>query len=355
MIISTCGFGSTGSSAVADYLLECDGIQVFDNVEFMVATDPDGLEDLEFQIMKHHTRILSSKYAIQRFCDMIKRHEKEWTANTPITKEEIEALTKRFIDNISQICFCGFKPATDQHIKQLFIRYFGYSVFLNRIIRPLEKKHIIRHNRDYFPFGKVYAAIAPENFYEESRNYIRELLEKMGCDYRKNIVLDQAFTGCDPAKSFPFFDDPYAIVVDRDPRDLYIFAREVLLSRGRFMPTESVKEYVKYYKMLRENMPYKTPNDRILVISFESMVYDYENTTEKLNAFLGLKNNNRRTVFVPEVSVANTNLIRKFPEYMDDVKYIEDMLGDYLFPFEKYKDMDNKGEMFFGKSPLNNQ
>ena len=34
MIIGACGFGSTGSSAVSDYLLEFEGTSVLDKIEF---------------------------------------------------------------------------------------------------------------------------------------------------------------------------------------------------------------------------------------------------------------------------------------------------------------------------------
>ena len=34
MIVGACGFGSTGSSVVTDYLKEFDGIQVKDDFEF---------------------------------------------------------------------------------------------------------------------------------------------------------------------------------------------------------------------------------------------------------------------------------------------------------------------------------
>ncbi len=355
MIISTCGFGSTGSSAVADYLLECEGTQVFDNVEFMIATDPDGLEDLEFQLMNHHSRITSSEYAIQRFHRMIMNHEREWIVNTPIEKSKIEQLTNTYLKNISQISFVGYTPAIDLNRNRLIEHYFGYSILWNRVVHRLEKRNIIKRNYDIYPLGTVQAAIRPSNFYEESRKYVKLLLENMGCDFSKHIVLDQAFSGCDPAKSFSFFENPYAIVVDRDPRDLFIFANEVLLSRGRFMPTNDVKEFVKYYRLMRDGMPYKNPNERIINISFESMIYDYDRTAKKIDDFLNLKNNNRKTIFVPEISAANTNLVKKFPKYAKEVEYIESSLEDYLFDFEKYGKVENTGKMFFGKSPLNQQ
>ena len=51
MIVSTCGFGSTGSSAVSDYLMECENTQILDKIEFTIASRVDGLADLEHAVM----------------------------------------------------------------------------------------------------------------------------------------------------------------------------------------------------------------------------------------------------------------------------------------------------------------
>ena len=48
MIIGVCGFCSTGSSAVSDYLKEFKENQVLDMLEFTLAYIPDGLGDLEY-------------------------------------------------------------------------------------------------------------------------------------------------------------------------------------------------------------------------------------------------------------------------------------------------------------------
>lgn len=46
MLIGACGFGSTGSSAVTDYLKEYNSFQVLDRIEFTWVSDVDGLIDL---------------------------------------------------------------------------------------------------------------------------------------------------------------------------------------------------------------------------------------------------------------------------------------------------------------------
>ena len=353
MIVSTCGFGSTGSSAVSDYLKECENTCVLDEIEFDLASMPDGLEDLEYHLMLRHSRLKSSVYAFQRFKKNIQRFSKSWCTLTKIDKETLIRLTDEFIESISQISFVGFSPSYDRRPHSLWRRYFGYSFMLQRLIPGLERRRILKKNVDFYPLERINASIAPDNFYDEARKYVKSLLETMGCDFSKTVVLDQGFSGDDPVKSFNFYEDPYAIVVDRDPRDLYIFAKKFLLSRGRFMPTEDVQSFIAYYRMLRDGQPYKKKNDRVLKINFEEMVYDYDNTTKRINSFLNVVNKQPKTIFIPEISVANTNLIRKFPEFEEDIKVIERELSDYLFPFEQYHEIQGSTTMFCGKSPLN--
>lgn len=355
MIVSTCGFGSTGSSAICDYLMECDNVSNFDAVEFNLTTVVDGLEDLEFHLMKQTNRQSSSIYAIQRFNKLITSTTRYWTHNTPIKKKQIEQLTDEFIASLTQVTYVGFSPMIDKKHNEFLRHYLGESIILNRLLPFLERHNWLKRNIDIYPLDDVKLSVKPSNFYESAKIYIRSLLTLMGCDFSKIIVLDQAFTGNNPAKSFPFYDDPYAVVVDRDPRDLYIFAKEKLRTKGRFMPSDKVEDFITYYRILRDNQPYKDPNERVLIVSFESMIYDYENSIRRIDEFLQVKNNNRKSIFNPDLSVANTNLIRRFPQYQEDIRQIEKSLPEYLFPFEKFegKFVNPSDKMFFGKSPLN--
>ena len=67
----------------------------------------------------------------------------------------------------------------------------------------------------------------------------------------KPIVLDQPFEGNNPEQSFPFFYDPYAIIIDRDPRDLYLEYKYSTFVDMKFFPHSNVDEFILYYKNLR--------------------------------------------------------------------------------------------------------
>ena len=67
MIIGSCGYGATGSSVLTDLLREFDDVQVYDEFEFVLAYMVDGLEDLEYHLMKQYAKNCSGDYAIERF------------------------------------------------------------------------------------------------------------------------------------------------------------------------------------------------------------------------------------------------------------------------------------------------
>ena len=352
MIIGTCGFCSTGSSAVSDYLMEFDENQVLDDLEFTMVYLPDGLEDLDYHLNHNVNRDDNCSIAIPRFRRFMRTYEHMLAVSSGIPEKEIKKKTEEFLDSLIQLKW----KSTRRSDFLLFPTWWYYNFgvrFMTQRLTPFLSKLTGRRQKLY-PERVLDVCIHPQDFLKKSQDFVKWYLESFGADYSKNIVLDQSFIGNDPSKSFKYFGDSLAIVVDRDPRDNYIFTREFLSKRGGFMPADNVQECVSYYKLLRDGMPYKQPNDRILRLNFEEMVYDYDNATSKIRAFCGLPDNPRPlTVFDPKLSVNNTQLILKFPQYKEDVEYIERELPEYLFDFDRFPKPENSGRMFMGKSPLN--
>ena len=352
MIIGVCGFCSTGSSAVSDYLKEFDENQVLDMLEFTLTYLPDGLEDLEYHLTKKYSRGDDCYCAITRFRRYMDRYYINGGAKiTKKNKKIIKEITEKFLYDIVQLKWITNLRSELLLNDGLFYRYFGISIMKQRIIPFINKK--LKRAVTLYPNHEVEVSIGPANFDISSKKFVKEMLSCIGANFSKNIVLDQPFSGNDPEKSFHFFDDPRAIVVDRDPRDNYLFAKKMLYKKGRFMPIDKVEDFVKYYKLLRDNQPYKLPNKRILRIQFEDMVYNYEATTERIRQFCELPESRKKfTIFDPKISMPNTQLFRRYPEYKKEIEYIEKNLTEYLFDFQKYPVPVIHGDMFIGKSPL---
>ena len=353
MIVGACGFGSSGSSVISDYLSEYgERVQVIDNIEFTWVSNVDGLIDLEYHIMHPHGRTSDSIYAIRRFLSLTTRCEREYEEIGKMEKGVLRKSAQKFIEQITDLTWDWYD--FEKHETERKYRYLKYRIddHLMWTTIPRREKKLGMQIKQY-PMETVYFSVAPTNFYTAAQAHIKELLSAMGAKKDKIIVLDQPFSGNNPQSAFPFYEDPYAIVVDRDPRDNYVFARTKLLGRNHFMPCSDVQSFIKYYRRLRDNQPYKDKHDRILAVQFEDLVYDYENATKRVRDFLGLGENPApRSVFDPSMSINNTQVWKRYPQFAEDIRIIEQELGDYLFDFSKYGEQEITGEMFFGKSPL---
>ena len=100
MIVGACGFGSTGSSVVTDYLKEFDGIQVKDDFEFTYVSGIDGLLYLERAVMHPYNRTTDSIKAIRRFQEMVNNKKKIYT-RYGLSPERFELSAKGLIDSIT--------------------------------------------------------------------------------------------------------------------------------------------------------------------------------------------------------------------------------------------------------------
>lgn len=335
MIIGICSYGGTGSSAVVDLLKEYKELQVLGNAEFQYSFQVDGLEDLEYHLLKQYSRHMSGDIAIHRFLDSTISWAKTPLVHKTIPPKEFIRLTKKYTNSLIQESWIGLDNSD----------YMSKSILKNsvvlgfkKIIFPLYEK-ITHHSWDKWPARRLYLSINPDNFYKLTQEYTTSLLKAAGADFNKPVVLDQPFEGNAPQQSFPFFKDPRAIVVDRDPRDLWILAKYAgnWTGEGRFMPRKDVKTFVEYYKKLRKNQ-LREDSENIIFVNFEDLIYEYDKTIEKIENFLNISHHdNPYKYFNPKISINNTRLMDRYPNSKADMEYIEKNLSDYLYDFSKYK------------------
>ena len=95
----------------------------------------------------------------------------------------------------------------------------------------------------------------------------------MGADLNKPICLDQPFEGNNPEQSMVFFRDSYAVIIDRDPRDLYLEYKYATNVDAKFFPHSNVDDFILYYRNLRQGY---NDNDRTVRIRFEEFIYEYD-------------------------------------------------------------------------------
>lgn len=343
MIIGACGYGGTGSSAIKDFLKEFENVQVLDRAESMFAFKVDGLQDLEYHVIKQYSRQMSGDIAIKRFLDASKYANVPYVKKLYLNPKQYKKDTLDFISSITQTEYYGMDNYDYENCSWIkSVVYLGFKKF---IIKYYEK--IFKRPYMIWPMRRINVSIRPENFYDEAKKYMHRIIVNGGGDYSKVIVLDQPFEGNNPTQSFPFFEDPYAIVVDRDPRDLYMIS-SYQWSGEPFMPRRNPKAFVEYYKRQRENIDYSADGNKVLRINLEEMIFDYDNFCQRVCSFLSMdesKHIYKGKYFKPMVSIRGTQLYKKITGHEKEIEYIEKNLKKYLFDFEKYELSKNNSEL----------
>lgn len=339
MIIGTCGFSWSGSSAIADFLAEFDENLVYNENEFVLPFFPDGLEDLDYNLNQKCSKFLSSTVAIPRF-----RKVAKLLLDGP-THGQIENLTEHYLQQIEQARWTG----TGQG--QILFHNPKMYFFSLKVLRHLPPGFCKRYK--VYPLRQMEYAIRPDGFYEATQKYTESILRSIGLDLSKNIVLDQPFPGNDPINCMRYFKDARAIIVDRDPRDLYLLAKEYFPRRTYSNPHDTVEEFITFFYHMHKNLVEVATHKDVLYIKFEELVYEYESTTTKIKSFLKLgEHKSPKAHFLPERSMANTRLFDKGCKYNDDIRKIEERLPDYLFDFDKYPNAKAEGDMFDENPPI---
>lgn len=342
MIIGACGYGATGSSVITDLLREYDDVQVVDNFEFWIAYCVDGLEDLEYHLMKQYSKGESCDAAIRRFLRRSKSYKVPFI-NKPCAGNKFYEISRCFIEEITQFRFKGAYTA-DVCTGHVFRDVFAFA--FKKIFMPQFIEKILNKRTYLWPCGVKYYSVEPENFYEAAIKYTNAILDAMNMDKSKPICLDQPFTGNSPENSMKFFEDPYAIIVDKDPRDLFLSGKYSRDPNFKFSPISDVDKFIIYYRNMRKHT---ISSDKVLELRFEDLVYNYDKTLEKIEKFLNLGKHTRvKQIFDPSKSINNTQLIRLHPDERENINKIEEELADFLYPFENYKNIEFNGKPFDG-------
>ena len=335
MIIGVSGYGATGSSAIIDLLREYNNPQILHDVEFKFTYMVDGLQDLEFHLVKQFSRIASGDYAIKRFIETT-NFIKVPGIHKVLDKKTFLKIRDEYINSLIQCSWWGMESRDYENGRKL---HSMYLLGMKKKILPFLFENRRRTNWKHKPCRKLYCSVKPELFYDKSKKFIRDILLARSFYLSKNIYINQAFEGNDPINSFPFYDNPKAIVVDRDPRDVYLLTKIYgSMGESRWCPRDNVEDFITYYRAAHMKTHEDTKD--ILRMNFEDLIYDYDNTLNKIEKFCGLEHTehvDKEKFFKPLVSLNNTQLFLRNEKFKSDIEKIEKALPEYLYDFDKYE------------------
>ena len=344
IILTSTGYGDSGSSAGTNILEEFSSVTSFGNkFECTFIHEADGIYDLENAINEGHR--LKIDLATKRFLSLAKILDQD-SDYQKYFNGQFYKKTEKYIESITVCKWDGswhraFETKKTAFAEKQRIRFA--EVLFNALYR---KRQFNSYEPDgwhpsYNPIIDCYYIDKKSDFYEKTRTYISDLFSN---DLYKNkyVLVDQLLPAYDIGRYSNYFVDIKTLVIDKDPRDLY--AMQIAEKGVGYIPCDNVDIFIDWYKATRAqryrlNTEWK---NTALFIPFESLVYEYENSLEKIKEFTGLNTDEhiyKKQFFIPEKSIVNTQVYKRYPQLKKDIDKIEKELEEYCFHFEKYPPM----------------
>ena len=333
-IITTTGFYGTGSSAITDLFSEFDNINCKGDYEFRIFIDPDGLSDLEYNLIdnpnRHNTSNAIKRYIKQaRFMNgnaVIKRYNRFF--DNQFLKE-----TYKFIDEICEFKYKGIWYFDIYERGKLFWLLSKICARTNLMFHRLFDKTYERQKSLISDQELSYAGtFHREKFIKAAQEYTDTLCRYFNKNNAEYVMLDQLVPPTNLCRYSNYFKQIKIFVVDRDPRDVYIL--EKLYWKGKTLPVYDVKIFIKWFKWTRAQYELFLLPENAMKIQFEDLIYNYDETVKNILNFVQISDEHhisKQKYFNPKVSINNTCLWRRHPELANDIHLIEQECAQYCY------------------------
>lgn len=334
-VLTCASYGGTGSGVVTDLVSEFKGCYCPGDFEFRFIQDYDGITTLESALIDNHHR-LNSDIAIRRFKHIIDHQ----SSTGPLPKYEkffngkFKEISYKYIDSITDLSWKGYweHHQVDANIPSQILLYKIYPRIKKMFRKPSEKCY-----SNQPPKQKMYFSYPTrEEFYKKTKAYTNELCRAIDPEGKYGFIfMDQLVPPTNISKYFNYFNDLKVIVVDRDPRDLYMLNEHSW--KESWIPSHDIDIYIKWFRLLREHQKHEVEDPKkILRLRFEDVVVNYDESVEKITEFLGLKPEDhiyKKKYFNPEISIKNMGLYKKSSDSkeIEKLNRIEKELEEYCY------------------------
>lgn len=323
--ITCVGYHDTGSGVIDDLLREFDNIASGGyGLEARFLQDPDGVSDLEFNLIQNPHR-LNSGYSLKRYLIYIKKNNHTYKL---LFGNKWKKLALEYVTDLADFSYQGYWSGDLWIINPIKLYCYYFKRGLNKL-KPRKWRTPIQHN--YFPeLETFHVHLTKEEFLSKTICYTNKICKLLNPNNLEYVVLDQAVSPVNVSRYIRYFDNLKVIVVNRDPRDIYI---ESVSRNERVLPKDPY-QFCKVYRDTRQSVDGIHNCEYAMYINFEDMIYHYDDMVKKICDFLEIDNKhhiNPKEKFNPDISIKNTRLWEKFPEYSEAMKIIEKELEDYLY------------------------
>lgn len=326
------GFLATGGSALRDLFYDYDDIFVFP-AEFRLLKEKNGLLDLERSLF------------ISKSPDNIDLAIKDFK-NLSRNLGRITTKIKRVGFSYDKFTNNHYSKLINNFIEEIINYRYPFNGHNYDFRKSYFKSQLDRYASKFLPYSffeqDAYLAYPIyEDYLKSAKNLLSNIFqsaidkENMNPKYigLHNVV--NHFTFEEIYSSAKYFDDFKMVIIDRDPRDVFID-----FPHHRYIPKNvdnlnKAKCFVHFFKALRLNLKEIKNLEFCLLVSFEDLIINYDKTVKKIENFLGISKRNKnkkKKCFIPKDSLKN---IRKYKEleteYQPAIKFIESELSEYLF------------------------
>ena len=309
------GSGNSGAGAIKDFLMSRNDFQSpFGNQEFRIINDPDGINDLYFNLYKNFS-INNAANAVYNFFSFINNcYTSRLNKKTKIYNKNILLLTKKYIKKIIKVEYNGAPRFYLDKIDNIKRINFYFSRF------------VLKKNAKNIKLLKMIIPINEKKFLKYTEKYVLELLKlDKNFNKKKNIVLEQGGNFWRPISSTIFYGNKRkVIVVSRDPRAIFSSMKR---RNSLSYPGNDIKIFVKWYKNIMANVD-KKQHGEVIKIKFEKFFENFNNESRKLCRLLKIKNNIGHS-FNLDNTLKN---LYKYKKYLSskEIDYINKNLSEYI-------------------------
>ena len=310
-IVSVQGLGFSGSGAVLDFLCEMESCNVVGTVKSKEKKeDHNGLFECDF------LRLAGGLFEVEKYIG---------SANV----FQNDALLNRFVDYLNS--FPLFKE--DNGVRNLFFGFIDeiISFQINHLQGVAYNSFLNRKRKSTSIF--FLRELGLTEYREICRNFLSNLFSYINRRNDNYLVFDQLLCDFeyDLKKYNEYIPDVKMIVVYRDPRDVYTFACK---KNVEWIAHNTVDDFVTWYKIMTKKL--EITSTKYLVVQFERLINDYENTTKMIMDYLGFKSEQhlsslKKAYFDPELSKMNVCIWRKSNIPEEQFDYIKNSLLSYCY------------------------
>jgi len=345
--IDASGYVLSGKSAVLELLQEFDGYYTASrDCEFELLRMSGGLRDLE-HALTNRWNPTSATLAISKFSKIVnalgrspKSYDLNGQFNSFATKYDdrfhgkFTKISKVYIEKLIEFCI-------DSHTNTPYFFNTKTQYFLDRLMIKSKVKNMYKQQEIKF-------TVLPEKFYKLTRDYLDQLFNvhnefdtitkicgpTVKYERYNSFVLSNCCEPYNASAGLNLFNNCKQIVVDRDPRDIYLFTKTEDPHSGLghlgHSGEENIDTFITRYRYLRERSEPFVGSDRMFIY-FEDLVLNYHDSVARIIKFLGEDSSihkHKKKFFDPEKSLSSVGLWKQ-NTYSADIAKIENMLPEF--------------------------